>query len=399
MGFKKFQADYLFTGTQMLHRNKVLITTDSGIVEAITDAADAGDDIQKFKGIICPGFVNCHCHLELSHMKGIIPNRTGLVPFLISVVQQRNFSAEIIYDAMRLAEQELYKSGTVAVGDISNTTDSIAVKQKSNIRWHNFIEVLGLSTDKAAERFEQYNRVYEQFAALAMGNKRFASSLVPHAPYTISRKMFGLINEASANSIVSIHNQECLAEDELYTTKTGDFLKLYAAINMDASSFLPSGKSSLQTYLPLLNKPKQLLLIHNTFITEEDIQFALQVSAANHQSIAFCICANANWYIEGVMPPVNLLRKNKATLVIGTDSYSSNWSLNMLDEIRRIQQESAFTIPTAEILQWATYNGAKALQMDDTLGSFEKGKQPGVVLIEHLNNQSIGARATSKRLM
>ena len=72
-----------------------------------------------------------------------------------------------------------------------------------------------------------------------------------------------------------------------------------------------------------------------------------------------CLCANANLYIEGRMPPVNLFRQNNCVIVLGTDSYSSNWSLSILDEMRRIQHESAFSIPTEEILKWATYNGPK----------------------------------------
>ena len=99
------------------------------------------------------------------------------------------------------------------------------------------------------------------------------------------------------------------------------------------------------------------------------------------------------------MPPVELFRKNKCSIVLGTDSYSSNWSLSILDEMRRIQHESCFTISTEEILKWATINGAKALQMDEQLGSFEKGKQPGVVLIDDMVNQHISSKAKATRLL
>jgi cytosine/adenosine deaminase-related metal-dependent hydrolase len=70
--------------------------------------------------------------------------------------------------------------------------------------------------------------------------------------------------------------------------------------------------------------------------------------------------------------------------VIGTDSYASNWSLSVLDELKTIQQHHP-EIPLEEMLGWATLNGARALQMDKHLGSFEKGKKPGVVLIKDFN--------------
>ena len=396
MPYLKFTADYLFTGTEMLHRNHVLITDEKGNVQNIIAEKDSGDDVQYFKGLLTPGFINAHCHLELSHMKEMIPNRTGLVDFLIAVIQQRNIEQEKIFKAIRNAEQELYNSGTVAVGDICNTIDTISIKQKSKLRFHNFIEAIGFSDDKAVERFAFSKNIEAQFQSSIPNSK---SSIVPHAPYSVSKKMFELINDNAENKIISIHNQECAAEDELYKNKTGDFFKLYDAVKIDSSQFQQSGKSSLQTYLPWLNKATNIILVHNTYSSEEDIQFAKHQSKINNQELFFCVCPNANLYIEGKMPPFNLLRKNNCNIVIGTDSYASNWSLNMLDEIRRIQHESAFTISTEEILQWATINCARALEMDDTLGSFEKGKQPGVVLIDELVNQNITVKSSAKRLI
>lgn len=399
MSYLKFKADYIFTGSAMLHRNHVLIINEQGIVQEIVDAKDAGDNVQQFKGMLTPGFVNCHCHLELSHMKGIIPNRTGLVDFILQVLQHRSSAEETIYEAMRNAEMEMYNGGIVAVGDISNTIQSIGIKQKSKIYWHNFIEVLGFTETNAAERFDYYENIYQQFTRLQTTNSKPQTSLVPHAPYTISNKMFQLINNISAGKTVSIHNQECAAEDELYKNKTGGFLRLYDFLKIDTSFFQPSSKSSLQTYLPLLGKVKNLLLVHNTYTSQEDIDFIKQQSGNQEPQIFFCLCPNANLYIEGRLPPVNLLRKNNCNIVLGTDGYSSNWSLGILDEIRRIQQESAYSIGTEEILQWATLNGAKALQMDDRIGSFEKGKQPGVVVIDEMVNQNITTKSTAKRII
>ena len=124
----------------------------------------------------------------------------------------------------------------------------------------------------------------------------------------------------------------------------------------------------------------------------EDIQ-AVQKEMPNS---FWCICANTNQYIEQTMPPIELLRSQKVNIVMGTDSYASNWSLNMLDEIRTIQNHLP-QIPLEELLGWATINGAKALQMDKGLGSFEKGKKPGIVLIEGLSKENKIIESTSSR--
>jgi len=83
MNYRKFQADHLFDGNELLSNDQVLITDQEGKVLEIVSALDAGDDIMKLKGIISPGFVNAHCHLELSHLKDVIPPHTGLIPFLL----------------------------------------------------------------------------------------------------------------------------------------------------------------------------------------------------------------------------------------------------------------------------------------------------------------------------
>ena len=98
------------------------------------------------------------------------------------------------------------------------------------------------------------------------------------------------------------------------------------------------------------------------------------------------------------MPPVDMFVKNKCSIVLGTDSLASNSSLNLLDEMRSIRQHFP-NIPTQQLLQWATINGAKALQMDDMLGSLEKGKQPGVMLIDNLHNQDFTGSSTITRLI
>jgi cytosine/adenosine deaminase-related metal-dependent hydrolase len=151
-------------------------------------------------------------------------------------------------------------------------------------------------------------------------------------------------------------------------------------MRIEHSTFKPTKESSFKTCLPKLKNAKQLLFVHNTFTQQEDVDFLID---AKLQSAAFfCLCVNANLYIENTLPNIELLRKNKLNIVLGTDSLASNHSLNMLDEMNTIQQHFP-QIPLAEILQWATLNGAKALQMDDTLGSFEKGKKPAVVLIQN----------------
>ena len=375
MSYLKYSANELFTGTELLDNNAVLITTKDGTIEAIVSIEDAGVNVQTFDGIVSPGFVNAHCHTELSHLKDCIPTKTGLTNFILEIVQQRNASNEIIAQAVQNAENEMLQNGIVAVGDICNNTHSLLQKKQSKLQWYNFIEAAGWLPQVAKSRFEVMQQVAEQFAKLP-----YQYAIVPHAPYSVSNELWQLINHNFLYKTISIHNQETLAEDELFMKGTGSFVDMYTKMRIEHTTFKPTKESSFKTCLPKLKNAKQLLFVHNTFTQQEDVDFLID---AKLQSAAFfCLCVNANLYIENTLPNIELLRKNKLNIVLGTDSLASNHSLNLLDEMNTIQQHFP-QIPLAEILQWATLNGAKALQMDDTLGSFEKGKKPGVVLIQN----------------
>ena len=392
--YRKFTADYIFTGYEILPANFVLITNPEGVIIDIQDINNSGDNIEVFKGLLTPGFINAHCHVELSHLKDVISTGTGLVEFVQQLMRHRTSFDEAKQKAMQNAVQEMYKAGIVAVGDICNTTDSIIVKQQSLLHWYNFIEVSGFIDAAATKRLADINPVYTNFVA----NNLTQTSLSPHAPYSVSKTLFKELNLKTGNQLISIHNQECRAENELYQDKGGDFLKLYKNFGIDISSFKPTGKTSLQSWLPYFNKNQSIISVHNSFTSEADIDFYKSLSDTN-PSFFFCLCVNANKYIEQMLPPIELLRKNNCLIVIGTDSYASNWQLNILDEIKTIQSATANSIPLAEVLQWATINGARALQLENLLGSFEKNKKPGIVLIEGMNDLILTEGSSSRRIL
>jgi aminodeoxyfutalosine deaminase len=406
MEYLKFRADKIFDGYRFLDDDKVLITDKEGVIQNIVSVNEAGDGIQQFSGILSPGFINCHCHLELSHLRDVIPPHTGLIEFLCSVVTKREASPnpseggayedpEILkMNAIIAAENEMYDNGIVAVGDIGNTADTADVKSKSRIRWQNFVEVLSFTDEKAEQNFNHYKTVAEKLeSALRTSGLVHRTSLVPHAPYTISPKTFRLINEATKDQIISIHNQEHPAEDEMYKTGGGEYLKFFKIFGIDKSPFPVTGKSSIRSVLPYFNNGQTIFLVHNTCMQEEDIVWANEYAASAGLKLVYCLCINANLYIENKVPPINMLMKHNCHIVLGTDSYSSNWQLSIAKEIEAVHKHFPH-IPVETILQWATINGAKALEWEDELGSFDpptslrRGK-PGIVAIDKALNVSI----------
>ncbi|MEI9913078.1 MAG: amidohydrolase family protein [Bacteroidota bacterium] len=382
MGYKKFRADQLFDGYRLLDDQQVLITTEEGIVEDIVSLHEAGDDVQELNGILSPGFINCHCHLELSHMKGLISEGTGLPDFVLQVVNQRHFPGEEIVQAIEKAEDEMLTNGIVAVGDICNNTLTLPQKAKGRMYYHNFIETSGFNPQIAAQRFERslgYFREYATHYSIPVES----NSIVPHASYSVADELWEHIIRFPGNHLMTIHNQETAAENELFFKGQGEFLQLYQKMGIDISFFKPSGKSSLQSYLLKFIKNQSLILVHNVHTTEEDLLFAKD----SDKKMTWCLCPNANLYIGGQLPAVDLFIKHDGMIVLGTDSLASNHQLSILEEIKTIRLHFPH-IPPDQLLRWGTSNGAKALQMENLLGSFEKGKQPGVILCDNQFSRS-----------
>src|SRR5262245_18496073 len=187
MPFKKFSADQIFDGYTLSDDPRVLIATEEGIIEDIVAVDDAGDDVQHFKGILSPGFINCHCHLELSHMKGAIKKGTGLTDFIFKVVTQRHFPEEEILDAIELAEQEMLANGIVAGGHTCNNSLTLRQKKRRPIHYHSCVEASGFNPQIAAQRFERSLGLFKEYASAG------PASIVPHAPYSVADELWKMI--------------------------------------------------------------------------------------------------------------------------------------------------------------------------------------------------------------
>lgn len=372
--YHKFSADQLFTGHTLLDADQVLILDAAGVVVEIVPRTEAGEDIRVCNGILCPGLVNAHLHLELSHLKGVIPEHTGMTEFLLSVIQQRKQSIEVIQSAMAAAETTLLTNGIVAAGDICNGTDSILQKQQGRIRYVNFIETFGWLPAIAPERLRQAREVLAAFEQAFPG----CNALIPHAPYSVSLPLLQGILEATPRSLFSLHSQESLDEKEFLRSGQGPMLRLFAALqNEDIAAHVP-GVHGLPAVLPFFHPGQRLILVHNVTTDADDLAY-LQLHQNALPTLHFCLCPRANQYIGNGLPDIPLLMQSGIPLVLGTDSLASNARLDLLAELQVIRKAYP-QIPLEELLKWATLNGAQALQFDRDLGSFEPGKKPGVVL-------------------
>jgi cytosine/adenosine deaminase-related metal-dependent hydrolase len=388
---KSFRADYVFPIYADPIKNGIVTVDDQGKIIAVTDSnKPPSGHVQQVSGIICPGFINTHCHTELSHLKDKVKPKGGLVNFIKDIQSLRNADQQEVLDAIAKADQEMYDNGIVAVGDISNTNNSVAMKKQSKLYYHTFVETFGFLPEKATEVFEKALALLNEF-------KPGSCSVTPHAPYSVSKELFKLIKKHSDNNdenLLSIHNQECEDENKFYRYKLGAFLELYEHFGMDISYFKPQARNSVQSIIPLLSNKQKVLLVHNTCTNLKDIYFIKRFD----RKINWCFCPNANLYIEGRLPKIDLFVDQGFNITLGTDSLASNSKLCILSEMRAIQQKFP-SISLPRLVEWGTRNGAEYLGIDDEKGTLEAGKTPGLNLISGLDGFKITPETKVKKLI
>lgn len=391
---RKIAATYIFPGNRPPIKNGILICKDDGTVVEIQQSSghlSEKHSLEFYSGILVPSFVNAHCHIELSHLKGKIEEKVGISDFVGAVNRLRNEEPETIEKHIFKNNQLMYAAGTAAVGDISNSVSTLQTKKKSKIFYHTFVESFGIHPSRADRAFEMACAVQNEFQLNGLN-----ASIVPHSPYSVSQPLFEKIREKviKEQSIVSIHNQESKGEEQFFKDGSGPIAYHFTQnLGIDISHWKPTGKSSLISVLPFLPKENQLLLIHNTFTQKTDIEF-LQTQRSLENTF-WVLCPNSNVYIENQLPPVPLFQKEELNICLGTDSLASNHQLSVLAEMITLQQHFP-ELSLEELVMWATFNGARALKIENTYGSFEPEKNPGVNLITGIDFQKMKLTSQSK---
>ncbi len=392
---RKVSADYVFPVSAPPIKDGVVTVDDNGSIIDVSPPpapSSGGHTAERHEGIIVPGFVNTHCHLELSHLKGQISEGIGLPGFISQIIPKRGQSSvEEIKAAIVKAEEEMLRNGIVAVGDISNADHSFEQKKKENIRYHTFIEAFDLNQEKAKSAFDLAVGLTSSISPLP-------SSIVPHAPYSVSGKLMEYIDNLK-QPLLSIHNQESVSENEMFLSGTGSLAEMMRGAGVDVETKSRAKSSLLFTFGGLLESQK-IILVHNTFTSKQDIELLGAYLQGGEQEVVLCLCPRANLYIENRLPDIPMFMNSGMKLTLGTDSYASNWSLSILEEMKVIAKQFP-EIPFEQLITWATRNGAEALGFENELGSIEKGKRPGLNLITglDLNKMQLSENAKVKRLI
>lgn len=359
MNNRKISAAYVVL-PEGLVRNTIVEVNAQGVIVAIErDVAnlDGRAGVEYFNGLLAPGMVNCHCHLEYSYVKGLIARGGGMPKFISSIIDIKYNRPIGESEKISMAskwDDVMYKNGIVAVGDHNNNDYVTDIKRNSKIYYHTFIELYDADNQDAHTTFRQGEQRAEQQRAMGL-----TTSVVPHATYTISDDLLTLLGSENNKGIISTHFLETV---EL--GGAGEAQRMIGAIS---------------------EKHEGVMFVHAIYATAEVMEKAITKYG---DKLTVAPCPLSNDYIENRLADYDMLMKSGVRIAIGTDGLSSNERLSIVEEVKCIQRHYP-TIPLEQLIAWATINGAKALGIDQWAGSIEINKKPGLVLIDNIDMKSM----------
>ncbi len=389
-----FYAKYILPVTSDIIEDGAVVIEGNKIVDfGVRDEIDSKyKEIEKRfdlkNALIMPGFVNAHTHLELSNLK--FKKAENFQDWLWKIVKQRDkfirgkfanikflrFLQERRFkNAVKRRIDEIINSGTIAIGDVSNTAKLITLLLRVPLKVQIFIELIAFREDRGKEFFDVVKDLIENINNVVKGyslEKVFKVSMSPHAPYSVSQGLFKLIKSFNGSSKTSVHLAEPVEEVEFLKQGMGFFRDFLIQRNVFDPDWIPPGVSPVKYLEQIDFLDENTLAVHCVNVDDEDIEILSQ------RGVSVCTCPRSNFFLKVGKAPVRKFLDNGINVCIGTDSVASNHDLNILHELR-FAREFYPDVSDVELIKMATINGAVALGFGDSCGSIEKGKDADLI--------------------
>ncbi len=379
MGISRITAAYVYTLDDEPIRNGYVEYDDAD--GTIVGTGSCGPDEEISEGALVPGFVNAHCHVELSHLHTKFRKGTGMAGFIDQINELRDWAGrDVKVGLTRMWMDRMWNDGVSAMADISNDDSSFEVKKVHPMYTRTFLEVFGSEPEMCEGVMKDVTELQKVADSYSID-----AAPTPHSCYTMSPQLLSASAAAGLESgFLSYHSQESQEEEDLLRSGSG---AMYENRKRSGMSTPPvTGESSLKYFIDRLAAAKlgpydeHILLVHNVCLQQDDIDAAKRVMKNPY----FAICPLSNIFIHNALPPVGLMRENGLTIALGTDSLSSNDDLDIVKELVCLHENFA-DVPMDELLTWACLNGAKFLKKDDVLGTLTAGKKPGIVRVSGID--------------
>lgn len=361
-----------------------IIAIGDGIIRAVGKPPVAPTGLKELGNVaLMPGLINAHTHLELSWLRDRVPPAPKFTDWVKTLFAIRGRP-----DGVMTAEQiatiheaiaELKATGTVAVGDISNSMAAVGPMRQADLDGVVFHELLGFK--------ERDGALLESTRALRAEAVKAGArvSLAPHAPYSTSLELFAAVREAVNDSpcpIMSVHLGESAEEVEFLENGTGAWRGMLELIGAWRDDWAAPACDPV-TYLDRHNLiDDKTLVVHGVQFSDGSLERLAKIGAT------VVTCPRSNQWVGAGYPPIERFYQSGVKVAVGTDSLASVEDLNLFSELKTMRW-LAPQVPPGRILESATLIGARALGLEKELGSLTPGKRAEMIAVrlpEHIDD-------------
>jgi aminodeoxyfutalosine deaminase len=365
------------------------IEIEAGRIAAIGEGRAPAPAHDLGNVVVMPGLVNAHTHVELSALAGKVPPAGSLVVWIRALLAARAAGSEAPdshrHAAMSEAVRVMHDTGTVLVGDISNTLTSLAPLEACGIGGVVFHELIGFAapdpTAVVREGQARLERALElrphahRPSHLTFASAPLETSLCAHAPYSVSPGLLSHIARHHAGGPLAIHLAESKEELEFLRTGRGPFRDLLEDLGAWNPAWTPPACGPVE-YLRRVNYLQPgLLAAHGVQLNDDGLA---ELRDAGATVVA---CPRSNVWVGAGIPRVTHFYAAGVPVAVGTDSLASVGSLNLFDELAELRRVAP-DVAAASLLDSGTRVGALALGYGATHGTLTPGKHAALVGVD-----------------
>jgi aminodeoxyfutalosine deaminase len=374
-------ADGVITGDEASILDGAVALAEDGRVIEVGRASQvlprhAGAEVERIRGVVFPGLVNAHVHVELSVLLGRVAGGRGFVAWVDRFVEARmDITEDEETAAIARAVDDLDSYATSAVGDVTNRLTAVRPLARRGIAGAVFHEVFGLAIEPLQRRVALLAEDVEKEVG-TWPTKDLSYAVAPHTLYTTHPTIVETLARLAREhgTVTSLHLAEHSAERRALKTGDGPMVDWLAQRTKTPKEAFHIPRESPVTFADNLGAlAPHVLAVHLTDATPEELARVYERRAP------VVLCPRSNLHIEMCLPPLLAMRAAGIEAALGTDSLASNASLDVLMEARALADRFP-EVPARDLLQMATWNGARALGRPD-LGRIVKGSRPGIAAV------------------
>jgi len=368
------KADYILEGEGNLLEDHAVLIEDGKIASiAPSGKIKAAEVVDLGRAVILPGLVNCHTHIELTDLGRAVTRRQDLTLWLDEVRELRDGTnnADLIKSSQKGIEAAI-EYGTTTIVDHANSGNSYIPLKESGMRAFIAFEMVAFPD----HLYEKKAKLLDDRIAMVEEGEFLKWGVAPHSAYGVSERLLKKCREVveGTDRVISIHTSEHEGEVELFETGGGPFVEFLTRLGSDLSKW-KAPKMTPIAYLAKLGLiTKHTLTIHNNYLRDGDFAIIRDAGASA------VYCPRSHFYFYHRYHPFKKLLAEGIRVCFGTDSMVSNWSLDMLEEIKFVYQTYDDVTPL-QLFRMATINGAAALGIQDRVGELRPGMEADICAI------------------